>query len=294
MIGRTLVQGSAVVVAAGSMLAGASGVFAQEAAAPEVNSGNISLDLGVDITTHYFFRGILQEDQGLIFQPYGTVNVALWEGDDMVKTVGVYVGTWSSFHSGPTGTDVNGNAWYEADIYGGVTAELEGGFTAGLGYTYYDSPNDSFESIQEISVSVGYDDTGLIMEDFALSPYALIAFEIDNAADGGDEGIYLEVGIAPAIEVLKSEDYPVTLSFPIAVGMSIDDYYEDGNGDDDFFGFASFGVKASVPLSFIPAEFGAWEASAGVSLLVLGDNMEEVNNGDDLEVIGKVGISMSY
>src|SRR5262245_7053171 len=41
--------------------------------APEaVNKGKVSLSLGVDFVTEYFFRGISQENQGAIVQPYAT------------------------------------------------------------------------------------------------------------------------------------------------------------------------------------------------------------------------------
>ena len=44
----------------------------------------------------------------------------------------------------------------------------------------------------------------------------------------------------------------------------------------------------------MPADFGAWEVHVGVNFLVLGDNLEAVNNGDSFEAIGTVGISMTY
>ena len=91
----------------------------------------------------------------------------------------------------------------------------------------------------------------------------------------------------------------MTLSFPIIVGLSLSNYYEDSDDqDDDTFGYASVGVVASVPLPF-PARFGAWTFSAGVTVLFLGDNAEDLSdfNGtgeEDLHIIGRVGISASY
>ena len=41
------------------------------------NSGKLSLTAGADITTAYFFRGILQERNGFIMQPYAELNLNL-------------------------------------------------------------------------------------------------------------------------------------------------------------------------------------------------------------------------
>jgi hypothetical protein len=48
------------------------------AAAP--NTGRLSLLLGNDFTTAYFFRGIVQERRGFITQPYAEVGLKLYEG----------------------------------------------------------------------------------------------------------------------------------------------------------------------------------------------------------------------
>jgi hypothetical protein len=106
----------------------------------------------------------------------------------------------------------------------------------------------------------------------------------------------VEFGIEPSLVVVESEDYPVTASFPILVGGSLYDYYEPGN---DFFGYFKGGIVFSVPLSFVPHEFGAWEASAGIHFLVLGDDARTISRaagtgGDRVQTIGRFGVSVSY
>jgi hypothetical protein len=96
--------------------------------------------------------------------------------------------------------------------------------------------------------------------------------------------------VAPGLTLLDL----VSLSFPLAVGLSLKDYYEFGTGDDDTFGYFSGGVAASVPLKFIPAKFGTWTAKTGVTVLVLGDNLEKINRSDRTEVIGTFGLAFSY
>ena len=130
---------------------------------------------------------------------------------------------------------------------------------------------------------------------FALNPSVLIAFEFDGQADAGaHEGVYAQIGIAPGYTFLADSAYPLTLSVPLAVGLSLSDYYEFGTGSDDTFGYFSAGATLSVPLAFIPPEFGKWLVKAGVQVLVLGDNLKAINDGDEVQVIGTLGVAFSY
>ena len=117
--------------------------------------------------------------------------------------------------------------------------------------------------------------------------------ETENTAFGPDEGIYVELGANPGLTLNDSEKYPVSLTFPIKVGLSGDDYYEDETGNDDTFGYASGGLKFGVPLAFIPEDYGTWSATAGVTFMVLGKNTGDVNN-EDFWTIGTWGVSMTY
>ncbi len=114
------------------------------------------------------------------------------------------------------------------------------------------------------------------------------------ASDGAnsDAGIYLELGIAPGFtcDIGKT---PVTLTLPASVGLSLSDYYEDAGGDDDTFGFAQVGAKASIPLGE-PGRLGAWTLNVGVSDLLLGDHTEGYNGGDATEVIGTIGLQVNF
>lgn len=269
--------------------------------APAVNTGNVSLGLGFDVYSKYYFRGIIQEDQGVIFQPWGEVGVSLYSNEEAeaFSSLDFTVGIWNSFHSEHTGAAGSGpDIWYESDIYVGLGFGIVGDLSGSVTYTAYTSPNGAFNTVEEVALGLDYDDTSLWedagIEGFSLAPSVTIAFETDNTAFGPDEGIYLQLGIEPSFAITNT---PVTLSFPVTVGLSIDDYYEAVEGsstDQDTFGFVQAGIVASMPLEVIPAEFGAWDLSAGVYFLHLGNNLEDANSSDDFEVIGKLGLSMSY
>jgi hypothetical protein len=268
---------------------------AEEAKGP--NTGNVSLRTGVEFPTHYFFRGILQEDEGFIAQPFLEATVKAYEGSAPLNSVSATIGIWNSFHGGPTGADgpnQDPRSWYEADLYGGLTFGLFDDFQFGVLYTAYTSPNGRFNTVHEIALRLAYDDSELLGP-FALAPSFLVAFELDGQADAGlDEGVYIQLGIQPGFKLLEETSYPISVTFPVTLGLSADDYYEFGTGNDDTFGYLDVGLMFGVPLAFIPAAYGAWEIHAGVHFFFLGDNNETVNRGDSFQAVGTFGISMTY
>jgi hypothetical protein len=271
---------------------------ATPAAAPGPNTGRLSVSAGVDWTSAYFFRGIKQETDDLILQPYGELTLRLVENAGALTSLSLTGGIWNSLHSGATGSESptasDPKLWYELDGYFKLSAVLVEDWTASVVYTAYLSPNNVFDSVQEIAVGLAYNDAKLLGP-FALNPSVLIAFELDGQADAGaDKGIYAQIGIAPAYTFLADSTYPLTLAVPLAVGLSLGDYYEFGIGSDDTFGYFSAGAILSVPLAFIPPEFGKWQVKGGVQVLFLGDNLKAVNDGDEVQVIGTVGLAFTY
>jgi len=252
------------------------------------NTGALTLTGGVDWTTAYFFRGYNQEDGGLILQPYATLTANVYNSDKF--NINVYGGTWNSFQSAKTGSDGNGpSSWYECDLFGGVDFSFDK-FTVGVIYTFYQYPNGAFKTIQEVGFKLSYDDTDLMKKtgvSFGLKPYVGVYIETDDG--NGTEDTYAEVGIGPSWTI-----HGVTLSVPVAVGMSLDDYYLQSDGSNSFFGYGSISLLGSIPLP-IPARYGAWTLTAGVQYLYLfADSAEAANNGENDQWIGKVGVAFSY
>ena len=285
-------------LALGAMLVAPAAAFAQDAEAevvveaeePAVNSGSVRLTGGVDVATHYFFRGYLQEDQDAIVQPYVNVYFDLVKGDNPITA---YIGTWNSFHGEKTGADDGTfGSWYEADLYAGVDATLGGGFTVGAIYTLYAYPNGAFDTVEELGFKLSYDDTDKWGLPFALKPFVGVYFETDD--QNGTEDTYLEVGVAPTVYTFNEKsDQPIALAVPVTIGMSLDDYYFDDSGDEEFLGYGSIGIAGSMPLG--SGKFGAWTLNASVTWMQLfADGLETANNDDDNEIIGKVGVSFAY
>lgn len=256
------------------------------------NSGAIGFELGADVVTQYFFRGYEQEDSGFIFQPYVNLGIDIYEGEDTLNSVGIYFGTWSSWHSEETGASGSGPAWwYEADLYAGVAVTMIDVLTVDVSYVGYFYPSGAATDIHELDILVGLDDSPWL-NDFAVSPYVLFAIEFDNQA--GDENAYVELGIEPSFALVDSAEMPIELSIPVAVGLSLDDYYTSAGGDDETWGFVSVGAILSAPLTFVPEDLGAWSASAGAVFMYLNDDVALNDGDDDWEVYGTFGLAMEY
>ena len=285
-------------VIAGLMTVTLSGVAAAQ---DDPNPGNLTLTAAVDFSNAYMFRGIRQEEDGLIMWPAGDLGIAFFSGDGGLKSAGVNVGVWNSVHSGPSGTDGRGKSWYEGDFYATLGLGFGGGVGFATTYTAYSSPNNAFSTVKEIMFKLSVDDSGYLGKG-AVKPYVAIAREIDvedvgqGQADGGAEaGTYMELGIAPGWAAEA-----VSLAFPVKVGLSLSNYYESPSGEDGKFGYFSIAGTVTVPLKGVPASYGAWNVHAGVEFQKYGSTLEDLNHAFGLDpdasskVIVSGGIGLSY
>ena len=243
-------------------------------AAAQGNNGNVSLSSGVDIVNQYYFRGIVQETGGFIAQPF-------LDGSIGFGAASITAGTWSSLHSrGDEGFAGAPTSFYETDFYAGI-----GGAAGPVGldvtYTAYMSPRGSWGTVKELALGFSLDNVA--------APYATVAFEVSGNAAGDSGGTYFELGIEPSAPL----DGPVSLSFPVAIGMSPSNYYNPG-GVNHAFGFFSAGASIGIPLN-VPEEYGSWELGLGVNALVFGEGLKQINGDDSgAKIIALFGLGLGY
>ena len=258
----------------------------------------MSVSMGMDMPSQYFFRGIVFENAGFILQPWFELGTNLVRADQesQIGDVDMAIGLWNSLHEGPTGTGGGAQIWYESDFYVGLSTTFAEAFGVGATYTAYHSPNGNFATVQELAFSVNYDDASLWGGEFGgLQPSTTLAIELDNTMLGTGKGVYLEFAVSPGVTV--SEEWGIQASFPVTLGLGFDDYFQGQTpGDDDVFGFLDIGVDFGMPIptDWIPARFGSWSLSAGLHALFLGDTTEAANNNGDFEVIGTIGLSTGF
>jgi hypothetical protein len=222
----------------------------------------VTVLVGADVPTTYFFRGYRQEaDPQLTFQPYVDVGFAAGEA-------AINVGLFNSFHTG-SNKDA-GYGYYETDFYAAVTAKkIKATYTA---YTY---PNIDNSTIHELMLSTTFSGR--------LAPSAAIAFELKKPA-GYDKGIYLELGINPAVPM--KDGAPVTVTIPVKLGLGLKDYYFDADGDTPF-GYISGGVT-------VGHAFPVGEVHGGVTIYGFGDALKAVNRDKAGQAVGNVGFSVTF
>jgi len=257
------------------------------------NPGNLTFTGSMDFLNTYMFRGIRQDDTGVIMWPAADLGISVYSGDGTLKSAGFNVGSWNSLHTGDTGSDSRvGKLWYEGDFYATLGLGFGGGVALSTTYTAYTSPNNAFSTVKEIAFKLAVDDSSYLGA-AALKPYVLLAQEFDTApglgqADAGENaGTYVELGVAPGWAAQA-----VTLAFPVKVGLSAGDYYEL-RGVDNKFGYASVAALVTVPLGGTTM-FGAWNVHGGVEFQALGDTTKAINNDDASKVIASFGFGLSY
>jgi hypothetical protein len=233
-----------------------------------VKESCITGDLGVDFTSNYISRGIPQENQGFIAQPYADLYFKLYEGSGALSKLSLNLGVWSSIHGHRNQASAGGGSvrsWYEFDYSVGLTFQF-GNLSVTPSFLAILSPNDTFADNYNAQITIAYDDSELLGA-FALHPHLTVLAELEGKAGSGpDTGIYYEIGIAPSVKVGEG-----TLSFPINVGLGSDGFYGTVNGDDTY-GYFSAGLALEWPLNFVPECLGSWALKANATYYNLGDN----------------------
>lgn len=253
----------------------------------------VSLTLGVDWTNGYFGRGIRQEDEGFIIQPYATLSIAAWKAEDF--TLNVNFSTWHSFQDKETAAVVADDfyrKWYEADYTVGASVNV-GKWTFGAAYNWFGSPSGALVRVEEIAVAASYDDSEWLGA-WAMKPAVQVNFETaEGTSDGRDRGVYLQLGVTPGFDVALTDKTNLRVDLPVTAGFSLKDFYQDAAGNDDVFGFLQAGPKLSAPLP-LPDGWGTWTVSGSASYLFMGDNVASFNGGKDGQWLFTVGVSVAF
>jgi hypothetical protein len=264
---------------------------AEEAAGEE--ESRFSGIIQADFTNAYFFRGILNERNSFIAQPWGELYFSLYDSEDcFIRNVTIGGGVWASFHAAETGAEDNPRSLYEVDWYPLISVEFPRGFSLTTIYYFYTSPNDAFKLVEELNFKLAWDDSETLGR-FALQPWVNLALETKRTSFGPDRGEGWQMGIEPTLFEIPIENYPVTITAPVELGLALNDYYEDDDRREKTFGYISYGVKASVPLAFMPEAAGSWTFALSFKGYSLSDRLADTN-GRHWNPVGMASVGVEF
>jgi hypothetical protein len=264
------------------------------AAEPEEASSPISGIIQIDFTNAYFFRGIANERDGFIAQPWGELYYNLFSAEEgLIRDVTIGGGVWNSWQSEKTGRDHSPGPLYETDWYPLFSVGFENDITATLIYYWYSSPNGAFDTVEELNLKLEWDDSEVLGR-WALAPWINLAIETHLTSFGPDKGEGVQLGIEPTLWEFDDDTYPLSFTIPAELGLAIDDYYEEDDGSENTFGYGSVGLLASLPITAIPESFGAWTVSAGGKILFLSDTLQDVNRGDHVYPVVTASLGVEF
>jgi hypothetical protein len=318
---NTRCSGSRLFLALALVAAFVAPVWAEEPPPPP-NSGALSLTINLNFPTSYYFRGIAQSNAGFQFEPYLELKANVYQGDEKDVVTGGFLKVAGFSHFNSVAPPITTN-YYEQDVYVSGGLVLLKRLTLEAGWNLYAYPGiGSAAQVQEVFGKVSLDDSGLWPfklpgdQDFALSPYVLIAGETSGGADGaapfgGQPGIYMELGIDPGYVFDIDKRWSVRFHLPFVLGLSLNDYYQVATitgVQNKTFGYADLAFAADVPLKFMPARYGRWTFTSGLHLLWLGSNNQllagppslnalnglNVTGGSAFNVWGVLGLRMEY
>ena len=162
-------------------------------------------------------------------------------------------------------------AWYEVQFETGFVLELAKHFTFSVSYVRFESPNHAFIAVNAAEFILSVDDSEWLGA-WALHPHVSWFRPFPGGWAPSDEGSYFEFGIEPERSFGKGER-PVTVSFPIALGLGQKRFYLG-----EHFGFFSAGVALSIPLAFLPSGWGEWNVGVSGTYYRLGQNVADASN----------------
>lgn len=222
--------------------------------------------LQLDISDHYITpRGLNVENEGVVFQPLFLVFADLYSNKAaFLSSISATAGVWSSIHSNESGADPG--HWNEFDPIFGLTFKFAKQLKFDATYTSFVSMVDSYPTSHHLELKLSLDDSPWLGA-FALNPFVAYWQELANKATvtfnqaTSQSSYYFTLGIDPTVKLGKAK-----LEFPTFLNLVDSDFYQKMDGTPGGSGLALIctGAKLSIPMSFVPKQYGFWTFYAGV------------------------------
>jgi hypothetical protein len=229
------------------------------AQAAEPVESKVSFSGGLDFSSHFISFGADVWGGGNDPSPFSSRSTVFAYGTLSAKItdeIGGFVNVWTDLNDN-TDSAIGGPI-QEIDLNAGLTYTWDK-FTFGAAHNYWLYAGDNENAIE---ITAAYNDAGSYGDlDLALNPSLLFHWRYNGQGEQSNS-LVVQLGIRPTVyTALKDSDYPITFAVPTNIALFTDDYQGGTSG----LGYFNVGVVAGVPLAFVPAEYGSWSASAGIT-----------------------------
>ena len=239
--------------------------------------------------------------EGLTYQPLLLLFFNAYRGEGFINSVTFVGGVWNdlgtssvSIHP-PFGSDPK-SPWTELDPIGGISVGFAKHFKLDVTYTAFIEQILDIGPSHHLFATLTFDDSDYLHA-FALHPYFTYWQELDNKATDADvpeavfgpskssgshpqpgPSFYLEVGITPSYTFKNLGG--LTLEAPCRLLLPDNRFYGEYYKSSPTIGIGLFelGAKATMPLDFMPKNFGNWSVHFGARYMnFVNDNLYELN-----------------
>ena len=236
-------------------------------------------------------RGMIVHDEGLTFQVLALGLFNVYKGDSFLTDVTLVGGIWNDFTS--ESKAINSppkQSWVEIDPIAGVSFGFAKHLKLDVTYTSFNMQISNIPYSHHLETKLSLDDSSWLGA-FALHPYFLFWQELDGKATAAqvpylvdplgkgpqtlpDSSYYLELGVAPSYTFT---DLGLKLEAPCRVLLPNKDFYGEYYDKSSTVGLYEVGLKASIPLKFMPPGYGNWGAHIGFRYMAFEDkNLQEM------------------
>lgn len=241
-------------------------------------------------------RGMLVRDKVLTAQPLFLTFVNLYKGESFIKDVTLVGGVWNDLGTsqvsvhGPYGSEPK-TPWTEIDPIAGFSFGLGKHFKLDITYTAFAEQILDIGTSHHLETKLSFDDTPYLGA-FALHPSIIYWQELegkatDAALPGGVIGLppvnpnakhpapgsssYFDVGVAPGY-TFKDVLGGLKVEAPLRVLLPDERFYGDFYDKSSVVGLYEVGLKATLPMNFMPAGYGHWSVHAGFKYINFNDD----------------------
>jgi hypothetical protein len=275
---------------------------AKEVVPPPPPASPIDLLLNVELSNAYVTpRGMIVHDEGLTIQPLLLAFINVYHGDSWLDSAKIVGGVWNDFSTYP----VSINAPYgsqpkthytEIDPIFGVSLGMFKHFTLDVTYTAFVEQILNIGTSNHLDTKLSFDDSPYLKA-FALHPYFEYWQELTGKATDADvpeavfgpnpksgahpqpgSSYYFDVGIDPQYTFGSEVLGGLKLEAPCSVLLPNDRFYGEYYGHASTVGLFELGAKATVPVPFIPSNYGHWSFHVGFNYFdFVDDNLYHLN-----------------